>query len=98
MKDSNGKTPLHLAAEMGQIEVVRFLSSHPTIDINAQDFQGMAPFGSAVKRRHKAAAQHLQPFTSSENIYWYVTGFSESFVDNAQVFLKFMSMFMGIPF
>ena len=97
-KDSNGKTPLHLAAEMGQIEVVSILSCHSSKDINAQDSQGLAPFGSAVKRRHKAAAQHLQPFTLSKNIYWYVTGFSESFVDNAQAFLKIMSMLMGLMF
>ena len=51
---------------------MRLLSSHTSIDVNAQDSQGLAAFGSAAKRRRLECAQHLLPLTLlTPDIYRY---------------------------
>jgi len=40
IKFQNGFTPLHIAAQEGQVEIVKLLIEHPDCDINARSESG----------------------------------------------------------
>jgi len=55
-----GQTPLFLAAQHGQVEVVRVLVSHERVDVVAEDSLGDTPLSMAVKRGHEVIVDLLQ--------------------------------------
>jgi ankyrin repeat protein len=57
--DYDLRTPLHLAASEGQIEVVRFLLSHPALRINPVDRWGSTPYSDAMRGGHRQVAEML---------------------------------------
>ena len=57
-KDFVGRTPLHLAAKKGHIEVVKCLAS--VVDqVNAKDFDGMTPMRNASVEGHTDIVNYL---------------------------------------
>lgn len=55
----NGVTPLHMATQLGRVEMVKLLLSHPTIDINVVDENGDAPVHVATQQNHKSVLELL---------------------------------------
>lgn len=54
--DLQGRTALHIAAEMGSLDVARFLQSNDTLGIRAPlDLMGNTPLGRAVTSHQKSA-------------------------------------------
>jgi ankyrin repeat protein len=51
-------TPLHLAAQLGAVEVMEFLIEHGA-DVNARDGRGLTPLHEAVSNEHLQAAEML---------------------------------------
>ena len=43
-RDENGRTPLHIHAELLGTSLVKMLLRHPNVDINSKDNQGQTPF------------------------------------------------------
>jgi hypothetical protein len=58
-RDSDGRTPLMLAAEHGQFEVVKALLAHGA-NPNAPDARGLTPLQAAVAGNHSAIAAALR--------------------------------------
>uniref|UniRef100_A0A1B0DLG8 Uncharacterized protein n=1 Tax=Phlebotomus papatasi TaxID=29031 RepID=A0A1B0DLG8_PHLPP len=59
--DCNSKTPLHVAIENQQDEMIGILLCHPSIDLRQRDKSGNTPFAAALlMRNHKAAQNILQ--------------------------------------
>uniref|UniRef100_A0A6B2EBK2 Ankyrin n=1 Tax=Phlebotomus kandelakii TaxID=1109342 RepID=A0A6B2EBK2_9DIPT len=59
--DCNNKTPLHVAIENQQDEMIGILLCHPSIDLRLRDKAGNTPFAAALTgRNHKAAQNILQ--------------------------------------
>jgi len=58
MVDKNGRTPLHWAADFGQVEVMEFLLSKGA-NVNATDKFGITPLLAAVYENHKPAVAFL---------------------------------------
>ncbi len=52
----SGNTPLHYASSNNQLEVLKVLLAHPSIDVNVQD--GVLDLGSYFHIRHIFAPQH----------------------------------------
>ncbi|KAI1427709.1 ankyrin repeat-containing domain protein [Xylaria sp. FL1777] len=48
LPQSPGCTPLQLATQQGNLDIVKLLLSHPSIDVNLPDMGGIVPFLSAV--------------------------------------------------
>ena len=57
--DDEGQTCLMLAAEVGHIEIVRYLVGLPEVDVNHRDLKNQTALNSAVKRVHVDVAQVL---------------------------------------
>ncbi|OHT09800.1 hypothetical protein TRFO_21155 [Tritrichomonas foetus] len=51
-ENKNGMTPLHWAAQVGSIEMVKILMKSPLININLQDHGGFTPLFWAISHRH----------------------------------------------
>lgn len=58
-RTSSGLTPLHMAAQNGNIPIITLLLEHRA-KINAVDGKGWTPVDRAVKWRHPEAARFLQ--------------------------------------
>ena len=56
-----GKTPLHLACEAGNLEVVEIIRTQPNVDIMARDSEGDTPLISAAKLGQSDQVKFLAP-------------------------------------
>lgn len=63
----NGKSPVHLACEAGNLDVVKLLLQEPIVDIMARDKEGDTPLISAAKQGHANIVSHLWPLTSAKS-------------------------------
>ncbi|KAJ8957961.1 hypothetical protein NQ318_001960 [Aromia moschata] len=54
-----GKTPLHVAIENQQHEIISLLLSVPEIDLSLRDKSGLSPFAAALTFRNNKAAQAI---------------------------------------
>ena len=59
IKNLNGSTPLHVAAEKGSLEVLKILIQSNKFNINAKDVDGKTPLILAVTNGHIEIVQHL---------------------------------------
>ena len=59
VRDQNQRTPMHWAADYGQVSVIEFLCKQPQVDINAKDKFGITPLLAAVYENHEAAVKAL---------------------------------------
>ena len=57
--DSELKTPLHVAIENQQEEIIGILLCHPSIDLKVRDKLGNTPFAAALSIRNNKAAQNI---------------------------------------
>jgi ankyrin repeat protein len=57
--DSEGRSPLHIAVQSGQLNIVRMLVDMPRFDANAQDCDGNSPLHLAVLHQHTALVELL---------------------------------------
>jgi ankyrin repeat protein len=51
--ETDGKTPLHIAALKGDLPLIKFLLTHPKIDINSLDDNQLTPIYCAAEKGHK---------------------------------------------
>ena len=58
-KDSEGKSPLHLAIENQHKDIISLLLCHPSIDLTIRDKKGLTPFAAALTFRNNKAAQAI---------------------------------------
>lgn len=58
-RDSDGKTPLHIAIENQHPEIISLLLSQPSNDLTLRDKQGLSPFATALTVRNNKAAQSI---------------------------------------
>lgn len=58
-KDSEGKTPLHIAIENQHAAIISLLLSQTNIDLSARDNKGVSPFAAALTARNNKAAQAI---------------------------------------
>jgi ankyrin repeat protein len=59
VRDQNQRTPLHWAADYGQVSMIEFLSKQPKVEINAKDRFGITPLLAAVYENHEEAVKAL---------------------------------------
>ncbi|XP_015593022.1 rabankyrin-5 isoform X2 [Cephus cinctus] len=60
-RDSEGKTPVHVAIQNQHAQIISLLLCHPNIDLSLRDKRGMSPFATALTvRNHKAAQAILE--------------------------------------
>eukprot|EP01061_Rhynchopus_euleeides_P019778 TRINITY_DN32452_c0_g1_i1.p1 TRINITY_DN32452_c0_g1~~TRINITY_DN32452_c0_g1_i1.p1 ORF type:complete len:573 (+),score=209.09 TRINITY_DN32452_c0_g1_i1:59-1720(+) len=59
-EDVKGRTPLHYAAEMGDLAIVKILSSQQDIDVNAADANFATAFMEAQAHGHTEVADYLK--------------------------------------
>ncbi|KAF7590226.1 hypothetical protein BBP40_003110, partial [Aspergillus hancockii] len=59
VRNSRGQTPLHIAAQNGQLGVVRLLLASQQIDVDARDQQGSTPLHMASEKGHVEVVQLL---------------------------------------
>ena len=58
--DYDGRTALHLAANLGKFDVVRCLLKHPSIVVDVFDRWGKTPLQDAVENRHEEIGAYLR--------------------------------------
>ncbi|XP_014208933.1 rabankyrin-5 isoform X2 [Copidosoma floridanum] len=58
-KDSEGKTPLHVAIQNHHAQIISLLLCHPNINLSQRDKKGQSPFASALAVRNNKAAQAI---------------------------------------
>ncbi|KAL3271269.1 hypothetical protein HHI36_021760 [Cryptolaemus montrouzieri] len=58
-RDAENKTPLHIAIENQQDDIISLLLTVPEIDLSLRDKNGMSPFASALTVRNNKAAQAI---------------------------------------
>ena len=63
--DYDCRTPLHLAAAEGHIDIIKFLCMHHKVDVAAQDRWGMTPLLDALVNGHRLAANVLLSFKAT---------------------------------
>lgn len=59
VRDAENKTPLHVAIENGQDDIIALLLSVPEIDLSLRDKAGLSPFATALTFRNNKAAQAI---------------------------------------
>ncbi|CAG9820651.1 unnamed protein product [Phaedon cochleariae] len=59
IRDSENKTPLHIAIENQHDEIITLLLSVPEIDLSLRDKFGLSPFAAALTFRNNKAAQAI---------------------------------------
>ncbi|XP_056639998.1 rabankyrin-5 [Diorhabda sublineata] len=59
IRDAENKTPLHIAIENNQDEIISLLISVPEIDLSLRDKSGLSPFATALTYRNNKAAQAI---------------------------------------
>ncbi|CAH1099534.1 unnamed protein product [Psylliodes chrysocephalus] len=59
IRDAENKTPLHMAIENQQDEIITLLLSVPEIDLSLRDKTGLSPFATALTFRNNKAAQAI---------------------------------------
>ena len=59
LRDSDGRSPLHVAASCGRADVITALATESSTTLDAQDDGGMTPLQSAVAAGHIAAIRAL---------------------------------------
>ncbi|XP_068675146.1 uncharacterized protein [Montipora foliosa] len=59
-RDLNKRTPLHVSAAEGHLDVLKFLLLQPGIHINARDANDFTPLLYAVVHGHHTVAEHLK--------------------------------------
>lgn len=64
-KDKTGQTPLHEAAYLGHLEVVKILVTDGA-DVNVRDENGKTPLGCAVEGQNKEVADYLRKHGARE--------------------------------
>lgn len=52
IQNARGQTPLHIAAQKGDISIVRLLLDSKTVNVNAQDSSGATPLHLASENGH----------------------------------------------
>ena len=65
--DKNGKSPLYIAAEIGDIETIKFLAPL-TKNPNASDKIGITPIHNAAHNGHTEIVKFLAPLTENPNV------------------------------
>eukprot|EP00012_Vannella_robusta_P010221 CAMPEP_0206203680 /NCGR_PEP_ID=MMETSP0166-20121206/13012_1 /ASSEMBLY_ACC=CAM_ASM_000260 /TAXON_ID=95228 /ORGANISM="Vannella robusta, Strain DIVA3 518/3/11/1/6" /LENGTH=122 /DNA_ID=CAMNT_0053623041 /DNA_START=24 /DNA_END=392 /DNA_ORIENTATION=+ len=59
VRDQNQRTPMHWAADYGQVSVIEFLCKQADVDINPKDRFGITPLLAAVYENHEDAVKAL---------------------------------------
>lgn len=59
VRDQNQRTPMHWAADYGQVSVIEFLCKQAGVDINPKDRFGITPLLAAVYENHEEAVKVL---------------------------------------
>ncbi|XP_022788411.1 ammonium transporter 1-like isoform X2 [Stylophora pistillata] len=59
-RDFNKRTPLHVSAAEGHLDVVKFLLLQPGININARDTNDFSPLLDAIVNGHHGVVQYLK--------------------------------------
>ncbi|XP_078346978.1 uncharacterized protein LOC144632254 isoform X3 [Oculina patagonica] len=59
-RDFNKRTPLHVSAAEGHLDVVKFLLLQPGTNINARDKNDFTPLLDAIMNGHHGVAEHLK--------------------------------------
>ncbi|XP_066603546.1 rabankyrin-5 [Prorops nasuta] len=58
-RDSDGKTPIHIAIHNQHSQIINLLLCHPNIDLNKRDKKNLTPFATALTVRNNKAAQAI---------------------------------------
>lgn len=58
-RDSDGKTPIHIAVQNQHTQIISLLLCHPNIDLSLRDKKGMSPFATALTVRNNKAAEAI---------------------------------------
>lgn len=58
-RDSEGKTPIHIAIQNQHAQIISLLLCHPNIDLSIRDKKGLTPFAAALTVRNMKAAQAI---------------------------------------
>jgi ankyrin repeat protein len=86
LRDSEGRTPLSWAAQMGHETVVKLLVARDDVDINSKDIWGRTPLSVAAERGHEAvvatllacAAVNMNSKESGDLVTEYISGERDS--------------------
>lgn len=58
-RDSEGKTPIHIAIQNQHAQIISLLLCHPNLDLSLRDKKGLSPFATALTVRNNKAAQAI---------------------------------------
>lgn len=58
-RDTEGKTPVHIAIQNQHSQIISLLLCHPNIDLSLRDKKGLSPFATALTVRNNKAAQAI---------------------------------------
>ncbi|KAH0955502.1 hypothetical protein HN011_010412 [Eciton burchellii] len=58
-RDTEGKTPVHVAIQNQHSQIISLLLCHPNIDLSKRDKKGLTPFATALTVRNNKAAQAI---------------------------------------
>lgn len=91
-RDYDKRTPLHLAASEGHLDICRFLVGKGA-QINRSDRWGGSPLDDARRGKHTEVIQFLQQngakFGSTSQAVMFITAASEGDVEEVQALLEF---------